>query len=800
MTKLLNKMSLAWKLSLFFCIVVAGLFVTGYTSYINMGKIKSGLDIIYFGNMIPIGDLNTITTMYSKNIIETIDKTKEGHLSIKDGKNKILYASNVINKKWDAYTATYYTPEEERDRKAADLLVLAANRFIDMVLGYYESENIASIKAITNEEIYTAIEPAVNVINKLIDFEYNSAKIEKNKANSIFSRTGKALLYTIIIIAFFIIALSTPIMQNIRANQQELESFSVYQKQLNEKLQKERDRLSSFTTFLSTLHSVDIYYIASRTIKQIVEATNSQIGLFYRYVEEKLELIASVSIDDKALASEYFSVSSEGLPLKAINSAQWLTVKDITSDVSMPLIDTGLFKIPIKSVTAIPIIFQKQKLGAIVIASISDKKEEGAYLEGYINTLAHALNNAISYQTVQMQTQRLKLANMELASANRLKSEFLANVSHELRTPLNSVIGFSNLLLKNREGSLGTKSLNYLEKINRNGVHLLKIINDILDLSKIEAGRMEIDKGRFSVIPTVSNTVDMLRPQADNKNVSIELINKLDEDIEIESDEQKIQQILINLIGNAIKFVEPITGKIEVIIEKNDKQGLNFSVKDNGKGIPEDKQAAIFEAFTQVDSSSTKEYGGTGLGLTISKSIAERIGGKIDVVSKYGEGATFTLSFPLCPEITEVVDMEEHKSHFTDIREITNDQIYVLQIDDDDDSRKIMTEYMKDCGYQLITAKNGADGLNKAKAFKPDLILLDILLPDMSGWEVLKALKSEHATSHIPVIIISVVADEKIAFTLGAVESVSKSTAKDDIMNVIKSTFAKKEERYELSK
>jgi signal transduction histidine kinase len=220
-------------------------------------------------------------------------------------------------------------------------------------------------------------------------------------------------------------------------------------------------------------------------------------------------------------------------------------------------------------------------------------------------------------------------------------------MSHELRTPLNSIIGFSNILQKNRKSNLIDKQLAQLEKINRNGIHLLNLINNILDLSKIESGRVELEMTEFNIIACVESTLELLMPQVSNNAKKLVFENKLGmKQYAYYSDEQKIKQVLINIVGNAIKFVEDGTGRVEVSLFEENEQ-LKIAIKDNGMGIEESKFSKIFEAFCQSDGSTTRKYGGTGLGLTISKDLMELLGGSIELESVIKKGSTFTLCLPL---------------------------------------------------------------------------------------------------------------------------------------------------------
>lgn len=563
----------------------------------------------------------------------------------------------------------------------------------------------------------------------------------------------------------------------------------------NAKLQTEQLKLNKFNKYLSELNSVDVGFLANNAVKQVLDITDSQVGIFYINDEKNnLKVLAKYSIDESLLNESYFDASPSGIVEKAHESGEWIYVDGISENVAIT-IDLGLYRAKLRHIKAIPLIFQKKKIGVILIASVSSSLFDESYLRGYINSLVQSLSNAISYIETQKSSIALQNANMELEESNRLKSEFLANMSHELRTPLNSIIGFSNILQKNKKENLLEKQLSQLEKINRNGMNLLDLINNILDLSKIESGKMELDLRKVDLISTISTTLELMMPQVANGKKSLIFDNKLPKNIfYYETDEQKFKQIVINLVSNAIKFVENTIGEIKVTLVESEGM-IKVLVNDNGIGIAEDKIDYIFGAFQQSDGSTTRKYGGTGLGLAISKSMAEMLGGYIDVKSKLNFGSTFALCLP----IKSMVEVDSTKKnleqlkmkikHFSKIES-------VLIIDDTKDVIDLLREYLSDKEYQIFTANNGEDGLEIARSKRPSLITLDIMMPNMNGWEVLKRLKTSTETADIPVIMISNISDKNKSIKLGAIDSIVKPFSKEDIKLVIKKYF-KNENRLE---
>lgn len=295
----------------------------------------------------------------------------------------------------------------------------------------------------------------------------------------------------------------------------------------------------------------------------------------------------------------------------------------------------------------IPVQFDGKPLGVVILELDSklegrDKRRMGNYIEAFSN----ALSNCISYQTALRQSVRLESINKELLLADQNRSNFVARMSHELRTPLNSIIGFSKIMEKNKSGNLDELDLDRLEKIHRNGNHLLQMINNILDLSKVEAGEMHVAEELVDIEQLSDDVIDMLQPQADAKNIYLK--KEFNESgLSTCTDGMKIRQVLINLVGNAIKFTESGGVKVICSVPQDDPQFLLLEVEDTGIGISAEKHEKIFKAFSQADHSIAQEFGGTGLGLTISRSIVCLLGGTLSLESNPGEGSVFKIKLPL---------------------------------------------------------------------------------------------------------------------------------------------------------
>ena len=369
--------------------------------------------------------------------------------------------------------------------------------------------------------------------------------------------------------------------------------------------------------------------------------------------------------------------------------------------------------------------------------------------------------------------------------ASRAKSHFLASMSHELRTPLNSVIGFANILLKNKAGALHAAELNFLDRILANGKHLLGLINQILDLSKIEAHKVEVQKSPVALDVLIRETVAQHESLVREKPVQL-LVDVPEKIALLQTDAEKLKQVIINLIGNALKFTTQGSVTIRVVTDAAaDHRPVRIDVVDTGIGIPKAKLGVIFEAFQQAEHGTARKYGGTGLGLTISQALCQLMGYRIVVRSREGEGSTFSVLFAPPPE-PEVVAQQRVitptlKPHPTSMMPPELKGRTVLVIDDELDSRTLLTHMIEEFGCHGITASSGEQGLHMAREFRPHLITVDLMMPNMDGWQVIRALKADPELRDIPVVVVSIVAGENRGRILGAMDMLQKPVAREEL-------------------
>ncbi|MFO7585923.1 MAG: PAS domain S-box protein [Anaerolineales bacterium] len=416
------------------------------------------------------------------------------------------------------------------------------------------------------------------------------------------------------------------------------------------------------------------------------------------------------------------------------------------------------------------------------------KNGDTFWVSSSISALLNDENEITHFIAVQEDITERKAYESELAkardaaeSANQAKSSFLANMSHELRTPLNAIIGYSEILLEDAEDEGRDDMAPDLQKIRAAGKHLLTLINDILDLSKIEAGKMDLFIEQVDLVALVDEVRGMILPLVEKNGNRFDV--KIDPDLQsMQTDQTKVRQALFNLLSNASKFTS--RGVVSLDVEKVRESGdtgagwAMFRVRDTGIGMNEEQIQKLFQPFTQADASTTRKYGGTGLGLTITQRFCQLMGGRITVESEPGVGSQFTIWLPLEarePELEEIpkpVPVEQSAGT-------------VLVIDDDAHAREMMARHLAREGYVVHLATGGREGLEMARSLKPDLITLDVLMPGMDGWDVLTELKADAELANIPVAIVSMIENRNLGFSLGATDYLMKPVDRRKVARMV---------------
>lgn len=535
----------------------------------------------------------------------------------------------------------------------------------------------------------------------------------------------------------------------------------------------------------------------SDLLTQLMKTTEANMGSFYILDEAKSEFEHFSSIGAKPdLMTPFSAKYPEGELGVAISQQRIVYLRDIPEDTIFAFPTTAGDVIP-REIITVPIIVDGQTVAFISLVNI-DKFSEPCIeiLEqsstsiniAYSSLLANlrtqllaenlsAINQQLEAQTEELQQQseelqqqseelistsdqlqnqndELHLQRQQVEEANRLKSEFLSNMSHELRTPLNSIMALSNVLVDQTQEKLTEDESNYLKIIERNGRQLLKLINDILDLSKIESGQMEITYSQFSLGSLIKDMVEGLQLLASENGNTIEVMG-VDDSLEIVSDQTLIHGVLQNLFGNAIKFTE--NGSVNVMVNQT-KDEISIAVQDTGIGIPEEALPLIFDEFRQVDGTSSRQFEGTGLGLAIAHRSAQLIGGDLTAESQFGEGSTFTFTIPrkeLPLHGEEQVQPNMVISESSTKLKLGRDQIKLLIVEDQEPAIIQLKSILEPMGYTVDVARDGRLALDYLKETIPDGIILDLMLPGIDGFEVLKSVRENQASVHIPILVLS---------------------------------------------
>jgi signal transduction histidine kinase/CheY-like chemotaxis protein len=391
---------------------------------------------------------------------------------------------------------------------------------------------------------------------------------------------------------------------------------------------------------------------------------------------------------------------------------------------------------------------------------------------------------------LEERTRQLELTRDAAEQANASKSQFLANMSHELRTPLNAIIGYSDLLIEEAEELDALDLVPDLEKIRSSGKHLLGLINDVLDLSKIEAGKMEISLETFDVEEVVAAAVAMVRPLVEKNGNQLEVSVARDAGA-MHADLTRVRQILLNLLSNASKFTSNGTVALGAAREASrGREWVVFTVRDTGIGMTPEQLSRLFQPFTQADPSTTRKYGGTGLGLSISQRLSRLMDGTIGVVSEPGRGSVFTVRLP-----AEVSDAKLQRQ--TGIYRVSRPSVptpvvgtgSVLLIDGDETSRELVERILAKDGLRLRYARSGQEGLRLANEQRPAVILLDPILPDQDGWAVLTAITTKLELAGVPVIVLSAAEEQGLATTLGATAYLTKPVDHEQLRAAVRTAL-----------
>jgi signal transduction histidine kinase len=420
-----------------------------------------------------------------------------------------------------------------------------------------------------------------------------------------------------------------------------------------------------------------------------------------------------------------------------------------------------------RSLVAVPMLRGERIIGALVVRRRTPglvEEETCEFLQTFASQSALAISNAQLYRRLEQQT-------AELAVVSQHKSEFLASMSHELRTPLNAIIGFSEVLLERMFGELNERQDEYLHDILSSGRHLLALLNDILDLSKVEAGQMTLEPTSVALLPLLEGCVGLVRERAARHGLAVQVA--VDDDVDdVEADELRLRQVVLNLLTNAVKFT-PDGGRIVLgALRAGDE--VEITVSDTGVGIPVEDQERIFESFQQGER-ARGAVEGTGLGLTLTRRIVQLHGGRLWVNSEVGRGSTFGFTMPAAAR----------RRPATGPSLAGGGRHRVLVVEDDRASAELLAVLLEGHGLGVDVATSGEHALAALASALPDAVLLDIRLPGLDGWELLSRLRAEPATQRLPVLVVSILDERSRALALGADDYIAKPVDRDVLVSAL---------------
>ncbi len=519
--------------------------------------------------------------------------------------------------------------------------------------------------------------------------------------------------------------------------------------------------------------SLDLDHVLSTIAMHAVKLSGTDGGSIMEYSEpDRCFTVRSTYRTDPEVVDQLRSVRidlNETLVGRAARERRPIAVSDLDTvdlDPHLQILhDAGW-----RSLVAVPMLRETQVVGSLIVR----RKRTGGFTDETLDLLeTFASQSALALVNAQL-FRELKEQSVELQLASRHKSEFLASMSHELRTPLNAVLGFSEVLLEGMFGDINERQEEYLRDIHGSGRHLLELLNEILDLSKVEAGRMELEYSSFDLRGLLETAVSMLRERA--------AAHVIDVGIEIEgdvtglySDELRVKQVLLNLVTNAIKFTGD--GGSVVVRAVRDGAEVLITVTDTGIGVPEADRERIFESFQQGGRGSSREEG-TGLGLTLSRRLVELLGGRMWLESEVGRGSTFGFALP-------ARQAERAERARADDGEAPPTGGEVVVIEDDRPSLDLFSAYLSGAALKVTPARDGQSGLAAVRRTRPDAVLLDIRLPGIDGWAVLKALQAEPETRDIPVIVVSIVDERARGAAMGAAGYLVKPIGRDELLSAL---------------
>ena len=556
--------------------------------------------------------------------------------------------------------------------------------------------------------------------------------------------------------------------------------------------------------------------LGERILSHLVPFTNAQVGAFYLVTDDKkLQRVSGYALPELQF-SERLIKFGEGLIGQVAKEKRPLIIDDVPQGY-FSKIECALGEMIPRSLLICPILYENEVTGVIELGSLRPFTEhQRAFLSHVSENIGIAINTSEVRKKVQKQNEALNKAQVlleekasEVQRASQYKTEFLANMSHELRTPLNSSLILAKLLMDNPNDNLTEEQMQFAASIYSSGNDLLNLINDILDLSKVEAGKLDIRIEKVIIVKVIEGLKQTFQSSAQEKNINFEVTQAVDLPQTFLTDRQRLDQILKNLISNALKFTEQ--GTVKIRLYRHSAAAIAFEVSDSGIGIPKEQQSIIFEAFRQADGTTNRKYGGTGLGLSISRDLAKLLGGSIEVESDAGRGSRFTLILPELLNESSISDLPDptfqkdtgKPRHFEkllppsqlpfedDRADLGTSGRTILVIENDVKFAKILFDLAHELKFKCIVGQGADEGFEMALEYAPNAIVLDLKLPDHQGLTVLDRLKENPRTRHIPVQVMSVEDHADAALRMGAIGFMLKPVKHDEIINAFEKLEAK---------
>ena len=723
--------------------------------------------------------------------------------------NTTLYQTDA-EQNFDVLDSQYLGPKADIQLAHQAFLqwITILEEFRDLVRSGKNSDDLIRFdRAVEMAKANTKVLESIQTIDlfatgKAEEFFNNSIELKKSINIQLALLTASILILSLLVITILIYNVHKPVAELIKVTRQfgkgkfdvrssyaSTNEFGTLSKSFNHlaKTIEDQFNVKDLSVRLNAIMLKCLESNASllQVLEPLMKLTGSHVGAVYILNEQKTHFEHLESIGMEANANRIFSaLEFEGEFGTALLTKKIEHITKIPADTQLSFSTVSGVLRP-KEILTIPLMQNENVLAIISIATLKEYyttelqliKDIYGPLTTWMNAMIvnwkiQKMGENLKQQNIELEAQKKELAaqsgelleqNMELEmqkkqlnDSNKLKSSFLSNMSHELRTPLNSVIALCGVLNRRLDNKIGEEEYSFLGVIERNGKQLLELINDILDISRIEAGYEEVKITSFNVNLLLRDVTDLIEPQARHKNISLRLIAE-DKLPPLRSDYEKCRHILQNIVANAIKFTE--TGEV-TIGAKTDEHNVYIQVTDTGIGIDKEFISLIFDEFRQADSSNSRKYGGTGLGLSISKKYASMLGGQIEVESQLGKGSAFTLRLPLESKLPNQI--QEH--HFATPGRWDSDLVIsdteraektILLVEDSEAIRIQMCDMLNSHGYVVAMAQNGSEALEQIAKRIPDALILDLMMPEVDGFEVLRRIRDKKETSHLPVVILT---------------------------------------------